>query len=94
VTWATWPRDGVVVRGTPATLRSSPPVTRTFCGTCGTPLTYHSTAEPDWIDVTVASMDHPDALAPDDHIWTTSRLSWLVLDDDLPRHPHDHGDDS
>jgi GNAT superfamily N-acetyltransferase len=91
VTWATYAREAVrFVAGSPAELRSSPPVTRTFCGGCGTPLTFVTTAEPDWIDVTVASMDRPEAVPPNDHIWSESAVPWLVLDDDLPRHPRGH----
>jgi GNAT superfamily N-acetyltransferase len=91
VTWATYARDAVrFVRGTPAELHSTPPVTRTFCNACGTPLTFFTTDDPAWIDVTVASMDDPEAMPPDDHIWTTSRLSWIELDDDLPRLPSGH----
>lgn len=86
VTWATYPRGAFrLTRGTPRELRSSPPVTRTFCGACGTPLTYLTRDEPEWIDVTVISLDDPDAVTPDDHIWTEHRLPWLDLDDDLPR---------
>src|SRR5205823_1623284 len=36
--------------------------------------------------VTVGSMDHPDAMVPAAHIWTSSQLAWLHLGDDLPRH--------
>ena len=91
VTWATYPSEAVrFVRGTPAELHSSPPVTRTFCGACGTPMTWCSREEPEWIDVTVGSMDAPEAMAPDDHIWAASRLRWLELDDDLPRLPRSH----
>ena len=93
VTWATYARAAVgFVAGSPAELRSSPPVTRTFCGRCGTPLTFATTEEPDWIDVTVASMDRPEAVPPRGHIWTDSALPWLVLDDDLPRHRRGHLD--
>ncbi len=91
VTWATYPRDALrFTRGTAKELRSSPPVTRTFCAACGTPLTYVTRDEPEWIDVTVGSMDDPDAVPPVDHIWTTSQLGWLAIDDDLPRLPRGH----
>ena len=90
--WATYPRAALRwTKGTPATLRSSPPVSRTFCGACGTALAFHTADEPAWIDVTVASMDEAAALAPDDHIWHDDRLPWLVIDDDLPRFPRGHG---
>ena len=30
--------------------------------------------------------DHPDAVAPRDHIWDSSRVSWEHMADGLPRH--------
>ena len=92
VTWATYPLAALRwTQGTPATLRSSPPVSRSFCSACGTALAFYTADEPAWIDVTVASMDEAAALTPDDHIWHDDRLPWLVIDDDLPRLPRDHG---
>jgi GNAT superfamily N-acetyltransferase len=91
VTWATYPVGALRwTHGTPAALRSSPPVTRSFCSACGTPLAFFTSEDPGWIDVTVASMDQAAAVWPTDHIWTPDRLPWLVLDDDLPRLPADH----
>jgi GNAT superfamily N-acetyltransferase len=92
VTWATYPRKALrFTRGSAKELHSSPPVTRTFCAACGTPLTYFTRDEPEWIDVTVGSMDDPGAVPPADHIWTASQLGWLIIDDDLPRWPRGHG---
>ncbi|MEF2070188.1 GFA family protein [Consotaella aegiceratis] len=53
-----------VVRGEPREYRSSPPVTRTFCGTCGSPLAYRHDSEPKTLDVTVVSLDEPEATPP------------------------------
>ena len=66
-------------------------MSRSFCGTCGTALAFFTTNEPQWIDVTVASVDQAAAMRPHDHIWTADRLRWLVLDDDLPHLPRGHG---
>ncbi|HWP65355.1 MAG TPA: GNAT family N-acetyltransferase [Candidatus Limnocylindria bacterium] len=93
VTWATYPLAAVRwTHGTPATLRSSPPATRRFCSTCGTALAFHTAEEPEWIDVTVASMDDAASLWPDEHVWYEDRLPWLALDDDLPRWPRGQRD--
>ena len=41
VAWAVFPASQfAIVSGKPNSYRSSPPVVRTFCGNCGTPLTY------------------------------------------------------
>ena len=47
VAWTTFPPSRFeFTKGTPARYRSSPPVVRTFCSTCGTPLTYQHTSLP------------------------------------------------
>jgi hypothetical protein len=88
VAWATFPRGEVVFeRGEPAGYESSPGVERTFCRRCGTPLTYRRLDRPDEIDVTIGSLDDPDAIAPTDHTWTRHQLRWLSLRDALPFYP-------
>ena len=42
--------------------------------------------QPDTLDVTVASLDTPELVAPRQHIWMRSALPWMRLDDDLPRY--------
>ena len=88
VAWVTFPRAGFAfVRGAPVRHRSSAPVLRSFCGACGTALTYQHDAFPDGVDVTTVSLDDPEPWAPADHTWTSHRLPWLHLGDDLPRFP-------
>lgn len=72
------------IAGKPVEFRSSPPVVRTFCGRCGTPLTYWRTDYGSTIDVTTCSLDDPEALPPIAHVWTSHALGWLKLADDLP----------
>ena len=87
VAWVTFPiADFAITKGAPARHRSSPPVERTFCPSCGTPLTYRHSAHPDEIDVTIASLDDPSAFPPADHTWASERIPWLELADRLPRH--------
>jgi hypothetical protein len=70
--------------GKPAEYNSSPSVTRTFCGRCGTPLTYWRTEYGPKIDVTTCSLDDPDAFPPVAHVWTSHQLRWVKLTDGLP----------
>ena len=92
VTWATFPAAAFeIVAGVPARIRSSDHAERTFCGRCGSPLTFCDDNHMDWIDVTVATLDDPAALAPTRHIWTESRLPWFDTDDHLPRLPRGSG---
>jgi len=92
--WATVPADAFAfVRGKPATYASSTFAERQFCPRCGSPLTFRYRPETGEGDVTVASLDHPDALPPQYHIWTASRPAWFDTTDSLPRH-RERGPDS
>jgi len=88
VAWVTF-RSGDVsfCAGEPTVFRSSPPVLRTFCGRCGTPLTYRHESDPETIDVTTVSLDAPERFAPDREIWTDDMLSWEALNPKLPHYP-------
>ena len=68
----------------PVDFNSSPSVTRTFCGRCGTPLTYWKTSYARTIDVTTCSLDDPEAFPPVGHVWASHKLSWVKLADGLP----------
>ena len=92
VAWVTFPRAGVTFTGAePVRYRSSPPVVRTFCGRCGTPITYAHDSEPETLDVTTASLDRADACPPKDHIWTSDSLAWVFDTDSLPKHAEKRG---
>ncbi|HEY6426978.1 MAG TPA: GFA family protein, partial [Acidimicrobiales bacterium] len=69
--------------GASAQFRSSPPVVRTFCGQCGTPLTYQHDDSPNTIDITTATLDAPEDFPPTREIWLEHRLSWEPLDEKL-----------
>src|SRR5947199_9116033 len=74
VTWATFPAAAFVfTAGVPAELRATPRAVRQLCAACGTALTFRETARPGSVDVTVGSMDHPDAIVPAAHSWTASQ---------------------
>lgn len=88
VAWVTFATDRFsVVRGTPAEYHSSPPVTRTFCGACGTPLTYRHADRPTDIDVTTRTLDEPSSFPPTHHAWMEDAPSWDRPSADLPAHP-------
>ena len=78
----TWTRGKDDVR----TVKSSSFGRRSFCGQCGTPFLMQVSHQPETIDFSVATLDEPDALAPQFHIFWSSRIGWFELSDDLPRH--------
>lgn len=73
-----------VTKGDPVSYRSSSRVVRTFCGTCGSPLTYFNEDKPDKIDIMTCSLDHPEMVRPTEHVWVSEKLSWEILGDGLP----------
>lgn len=87
VAWVTLPAAKFrFVAGTPARFASSDHATRTFCATCGSPLTFQSARYPDEIDVTICTLEHPETVSPKDHTFTRSELPWVRLADGLPRY--------
>jgi hypothetical protein len=83
--FVTFPIDRFkLTQGKPVDFHSSPPVTRSFCGRCGTPLTYRNSAHPDEIDVMTCTLDDPEAFPPTHHIWLSHKLAWVHLSDNLP----------
>jgi hypothetical protein len=71
------------VQGEPTQFRS-PKAVRSFCPRCGTQLTFAADDFPDEIDVTIASLDDPNALPPRDHSYVGTKLRWVKLNDGLP----------
>jgi hypothetical protein len=72
--------------GQPTRYRSSAEAERGFCARCGSTLTMHEAVLPDRVQVALGSLDRPQDVRPDDHVWTRHQLPWLEIVDDLPRH--------
>ena len=77
----------VLTAGNPSAYRSSAKAVRHFCGGCGTPLTWRGADNPRLVDVSTASLDHPEAVEPGLHLWTESQIAWFEIADHLPRYP-------
>ncbi|HEY8610701.1 MAG TPA: GFA family protein [Roseomonas sp.] len=88
VAWFSVARDGFhVVKGEPRRYASSTRAERSFCGSCGTPLTFAAHDARDEIDITTASLDKPARVPPADHTRTARRLRWMRFADGLPAFP-------
>ena len=74
-------------KGKPTKYKSSEYVTRGFCAECGSSLSFCDTRHPEYITLTIASLDNPNLVKPTYHIYTGSQLKWLTIDDDLKRFP-------
>ncbi|GLU33718.1 GFA family protein [Trinickia caryophylli] len=78
-----------VVRGEPKAITSSAEVMRTFCGHCGSQLTYRHAKHAGEIDVATGTLDEPAAVPPTLHTWVSQKLPWIVLSDGLPQYARD-----
>lgn len=69
----------------PTWYRSSSNAERGFCAGCGSTLGMREEVLPDRVQVCVGTLDDPDRVRIDDHVWTRSRIAWFDTSDALPR---------
>lgn len=72
-------------QGYPRCFLSTPQVQREFCPQCGTALLIRPLRSP-LIRVSLIALDTPHPLIPQAHIWTSARLPWVQIDDQLPHY--------
>lgn len=88
------PDDAIVwTAGAPARWRSSSEATRGFCAACGTPLLYDGD-DSGRINVTIASLDHPESFAPETQMGVEGRLDWFETLPNLPSRGDTGADDA
>jgi len=87
VTYAGYAHSQVTfTEGRPAGYASSPGVVRSFCATCGTPIAYQGDRWSEEIHLLLCTLDDPESLEPQGHVYVAEQLRWLKLADGLPRH--------
>lgn len=71
------PREAFAwTRGKPTLFQSSDPVTRGFCGACGTPLLYDYNTSAH-LNVTTGSLDNPALFPPREQFGLEARMPWF-----------------
>lgn len=75
----TWTHDA------PKRYRSSEFAERGFCPSCGSTLSMHESVLSDRVQITVGSLDQPERVRIDDHVWTAQQIPWFEVADSLPR---------
>jgi hypothetical protein len=86
VTWGSVPREKIeLLSGELRKVRHAGRL-RSFASCCGTPLFFQDNEESEQIDMTISSLDHPEAYPPGVTIWTEDRLPWVLLDPKRPTH--------
>ena len=85
VAWGLVAKDKITIEGETKEYRSSEHGRRHFCPGCGTSLFYTSEQIfPGQIDVQIATLDDPDAIAPQAQIQMAERIGWMASAHDLP----------
>jgi hypothetical protein len=78
------PEQFKLVRGIPKSFSKTIGVTRTFCGECGTSISYKDDGLKDELYVTIGFLDRPERFPPQAHAYWRMRLPWVEFSDDLP----------
>jgi hypothetical protein len=87
VAWAMFEEGHVSwTKGSVKAFASSSGAERGFCADCGTQLCFRADYIPGLVDITIGSLDAPEALAPTFHYWDSKRLPWVEFADRWPRH--------
>ena len=85
--WVGFAGDAVSWTGTPAGRSGGAGILRQWCAGCGTPLAYADETIPgDEIYLAIGAFEAPERIAPQAHAFWASRLPFLAIADDLPRH--------
>jgi hypothetical protein len=66
--------------------RSSPQVTRSFCGLCGSSLFWSDEGTPREIEVALGTLDGEPEHLPVAHIFVASKAGWVEIRDGLARY--------
>ena len=77
--------------GEPKVYHSSPGVSRSFCPTCGNPMSYESERFEGEIHIYLSTLDEPEKYQAQGHVFTKEAIPWFHIDDDLPRYPETAG---
>jgi len=84
------PVDGftwLCLQGKPTYWLSSNALERGFCSNCGSTISNRYFDDSSFLVIPVGSLDDPERVKPEFHIMTESQVSWLKIDDNLPRYP-------
>jgi hypothetical protein len=79
--------DAVTISGEALRSFDNGPVTRSFCGGCGTPIAYADERIGETIYFMLGAMDSPQDYKPTLHAYVREQLPYLHMPDGLPRQP-------
>jgi hypothetical protein len=74
-----------LIQGSTVDCASSDQGFRCFCAVCGSLLLYRH-REFDYLEVTIGTLDNPELVEPQVHLFADNQLEWLKLHDSHPRY--------
>ncbi|PWE56115.1 GFA family protein [Metarhizobium album] len=77
--------DDVAFSGEAASTYGAAPITRSFCGRCGSPIAYADDRLAGQIYMMLGAMDAPEHYPPRVHGYVREQLAFFHIDDGLPR---------
>ncbi|WP_347093278.1 GFA family protein [Sphingomonas parapaucimobilis] len=80
------PLAGLAVDGPVGWVSADSGIRRGFCTKCGTTL-FSERRSAGTIGLSMGSLDRPELFEPTEHIWTSSKQAWLILNDGRPQYP-------
>lgn len=86
VSWFGVFKDKVEWSGERQFYKSSAKVVRSFCGSCGAPLTFESEVFPEETHIYAITLDDLSHYKPTAHIFWSERVPWVQVADDMPKH--------
>ena len=77
--------SSINISGDRTLYKSSPGITRSHCGICGTPIAFETAQRPGEIDLYLNAFDQPESFTPQGHSCFEEHIPWFDTRDDLPR---------
>lgn len=75
---------GVLATWQDTDTESGEPLAREYCARCGSPIrSVPSASPPGLIALKAGTLDDPSPFAPTMHLWTSSKLPWVEVPDDV-----------
>ncbi|WOH35942.1 GFA family protein [Thalassotalea fonticola] len=75
------------LKGVITEYQSSTNIFRGFCLKCGSTLSYRNSDQPAYFTLSITSLDDPNIVEPNYHIYTDNQVNWLTIQDDCKRYP-------
>lgn len=85
-TFVSFPISGfTLTKGQLCDYQSSPGVTRSFCGNCGSPIVYRSDAVPLEAQLVLGSLKNPEDFPAQLQVFCAEKLPWVSIDNHIPK---------